>query len=180
MFQPLLRASVIASLHGSVDAELKSLKLISRSLQSALTAHELELEILSRVYYKNKNQHRGSLFWRNIVELRRYSECLVKAQLLNSVNVLRRMFYGSDAPRYISNLVGQTGTELLFRTNSKKGPWSQFPDVRSLSRTLKNAQIVAGLTEKVLMTLQSPDRRTNTPHIDDGRLSEGICVCASN
>jgi len=61
-----------------------------------------------------------------------------------------------------------------------KGSWSQFPDVRSLSRTLKNAQIVAGLTEKVLMTLQSPDRRTNTSHIDDGRLSEGICVCASN
>jgi len=113
MFQPLLRASVIASLHGSVDAELKSLKLISRSLRSALTAHELELEILSRVYYKNKNQHRGSLFWRNIVELRRYSECLVKAQLLNSVNVLRCMFYSSDAPRYISNLVRQTGTELL-------------------------------------------------------------------
>lgn len=87
------RASIDPSRHGSIDAELKSLKLYSRRLQSLLTVHATELQVLQRLYYKNKNQHRGALFWRNVTEIRRFLERVEKLNLLDSINGLRSTFY---------------------------------------------------------------------------------------
>lgn len=90
------RTSIDTSLHGAVDNELKALKLHTRRLQSVLTTRATELQILQRLYYKNKNQHRGALFWRNVVEIKRFLERVEHLNLLDSINGLRSMFYESQ------------------------------------------------------------------------------------
>lgn len=89
------RVSLEPSRHGSIDAELKSLKLLSRRLQANLTLLATELQLLQRLYYKNKNQHRGALFWQNIAEVRRYLERVANLNLQDSLAALRNTFYGS-------------------------------------------------------------------------------------
>lgn len=93
------RASLDTSQHSAVDSHLKSLKLITRRLHSALTIHETELCVLERLIYKNKNQHRKALFWRNVIELRRYSERVDNLKLFDDLQVLRSLFYGSSSLR---------------------------------------------------------------------------------
>lgn len=90
------RAKIHASRHGSVDNELKALKLHTRRLQSVLTTQATELQILQRLYYKNKNQHRGALFWRNVVEIKRFLERVEHLNLIDMINGLRSMFYESQ------------------------------------------------------------------------------------
>ncbi|KAF8959045.1 hypothetical protein BDZ97DRAFT_1839559 [Flammula alnicola] len=126
------RASIDASRHGTIDTELKSLKLLSRRLQSTLTIQATELQILHRLYYKNKNQHRGSLFWRNVAELRRYLERVDNLNLQDSTSALRYAFYNS--------------TE---NTNSTRGPWTHFPDEKNLSSYAKQCQTGLKLLEKM-------------------------------
>lgn len=92
----LPRTSVEASHYAAIDSELKSLKLLSRRIQSATIAHLTELKILRRLFYKNKNQHRGALFWRNISEVRRYAEKLQRLDVLNATNAFRNKFYGEN------------------------------------------------------------------------------------
>ncbi|CAA7271738.1 unnamed protein product [Cyclocybe aegerita] len=127
---PILRVSIVSSRHGAVDAELKALKLLSRRLQAALTSHATELQLLQRLYYKNKNQHRGSLFWRNVVEMRRYSERIENLSLSILLNGLRSSFHGSEAPN----------------VNMMKGPWTHFPPEKylaNISRQFDTAQKIA-------------------------------------
>lgn len=87
------RPSLDPRLHGAIDAELKTLKILSRRLQSSLTILATELQVIQRLYYKNKNQHRGSLFWRNVVEVRRFMERIERLNLQGSLNDLRSKFY---------------------------------------------------------------------------------------
>jgi len=94
------RRSFDASQHAVVDSQLKSLKIITRRLQSALTIHETELHILERLIYKNKNQHRKALFWRNVIEIRRYSERVDNLKLSDDLQLLRSLFYGSSLLRW--------------------------------------------------------------------------------
>ncbi|KAF8902126.1 hypothetical protein CPB84DRAFT_1776677 [Gymnopilus junonius] len=105
------RISIDHSLHGAIDTELKNLKLLGRRLQSALAIHATELQLLRRLYYKNKNQHRGALFWRNVIEMRRFLERIEKLSLLDSLNALRARFYDTTQ-----------------NVNSVKGSWTHSPD----------------------------------------------------
>lgn len=66
------RTSLDHTKHASVDTVLKDLKLCARCLQTSLKAQLNEARILERLYYKGKNQHRGALFWRRVVEMRRF------------------------------------------------------------------------------------------------------------
>lgn len=91
------RALVPYAFHSAIDALLKDLKICSRRIHHALVTHADELQLLRRVYYKNKNQHRGSLFWRRLVEMRRYSERLDKANLFSTLEEIRASFFGPEA-----------------------------------------------------------------------------------
>jgi hypothetical protein len=91
------RALVPHALHNDIDAILKDLKICSRRLHHALDSHADEVQLLDRVYYKSKNQHRGALFWRRVVEMRRYSKRLDKAMILSTVEEIRTSFFGPEA-----------------------------------------------------------------------------------
>ncbi|KAF5330901.1 hypothetical protein D9619_005553 [Psilocybe cf. subviscida] len=126
----LPRASVEAVHYAAIDNELKSLKLLSRRIQSAIAAHLVELQILHRLFYKNKNQHRGALFWRNISEVRRYAEKLQDLDVLNAINAFRNAFHGED-----SSFTG-------------KGPWTHVPSDKMMLDFEKYCDIVSRLSEK--------------------------------
>ena len=97
------RVSMDASQCFKVDAGLKSFKLLSRRLHTLLNTHATELQILQRLYYKNKNQHRGSLFWRKVVEIRRYSERFKQHKPHILIDHFRCAFYGPGIHKYGSN-----------------------------------------------------------------------------
>ena len=91
------RALVPHALHTTINAILKDLKICSRRIQHALDSHADEVQLLNRVYYKSKNQHRGALFWRRLEEMRRYSERLDKAIILSTLDEMRTSFFGPEA-----------------------------------------------------------------------------------
>ncbi|KAF9532939.1 hypothetical protein CPB83DRAFT_880547 [Crepidotus variabilis] len=109
--QTFSRASIQIPQHALVDGQLKTLKLAARRLQLALSTQETELQILKRLIYRNKNQHRGAFFWRSVLEMRRYAGRVAKLKLSDAVISLRSSFFSS------SSLSG----------SSMKGSWTHFP-----------------------------------------------------
>lgn len=91
----LERASLDNSLHSTVDGILKDLKACSRRLQAALASYQDEMQVLERLYYKSKNQHRPALFFKRISEIRRYGWRLLEANMTEDVHLLRASFYGA-------------------------------------------------------------------------------------
>jgi len=91
----ILRTSVDPSLYSHVDSALKRLKLVSRRLSAVLTIWGEESRVLDRLYYKGKNQHRTSLFWRHVGEMRRFCLRVNSLDLVGTVNRLRHSFYDS-------------------------------------------------------------------------------------
>jgi len=98
-----LRLSMDAYQCSRVDTGLKNFKLLSRQLHSLLITHTTDVQILQRLYYKNKNQHRGSLFWRKVVEVRRYSERFEQHKPHILIDDFRCTFYGPGVHKYESN-----------------------------------------------------------------------------
>jgi hypothetical protein len=88
------RASLENSLHSTVDGILKDLKACSRRLQAALASYQDEMQVLERLYYRSKNQHRAALFFKRIAEIRRYGWRLLEANMAGDVHLLRASFYG--------------------------------------------------------------------------------------
>jgi len=88
------RSSLDSKIHPTVDGVLKELKSASRELQKVLTSFRLELELLDRLFYKNKNQHRGALFWRKVTEMRRFGHKLGHYKPDGLVEDARRWFWG--------------------------------------------------------------------------------------
>jgi hypothetical protein len=88
------RASLENSLHSTVDGILKDLKACSRRLQAALASYQDEMQVLERLYYRSKNQHRAALFFKRIAEIRRYGWRLLEANMTEDVQLLRASFYG--------------------------------------------------------------------------------------
>lgn len=118
------RASLDSFQPGLVDAELKSLKLLSRRLQSSLTILGAELQLLRRFYYKNKNQHRGALFWRNVSELQRYLHKLENLNLQDSIITLRNAFYGPTA-RQVNDISSTTYLLTPYIFLKARAPWKE-------------------------------------------------------
>ena len=88
------RSLLDESRHASLDVSLKNLKLCSRRIQIALQTFKEEYRILDRTYYKGKNQHRGTLFWKRVVEIRRYCSRVDDGHINSLVEALRSSFYG--------------------------------------------------------------------------------------
>src|SRR5277367_4797599 len=87
------RSSLELSKHGHIDAVLKELKVSSRRLRCVSVVLRDESNILERLYYKGKNQHRPALFWRRIVEARNNARRLRQICLFELVDNLRRAFF---------------------------------------------------------------------------------------
>ncbi|KAJ3998192.1 hypothetical protein F5050DRAFT_1567687 [Lentinula boryana] len=122
--------------HATVDSVLKDLKLYSRRLSTMTTALAEETQILDRLYYKNKNQHRASLFIRRLNELRRYSRRTEEFQICNFVNDLRQSFFGPRGlPRFI-------------RQKQMKGAWSHYPDEQYVSKVKEQSSCFLSLLRK--------------------------------
>jgi len=65
------------------------------TLESALVE---EWQILERLYYKGKNQHRSALFWRHVGEVRRILKRMVgsgKFRASNTLECVRGSFLDS-------------------------------------------------------------------------------------
>ncbi|KAI0664883.1 hypothetical protein C8Q70DRAFT_17782 [Cubamyces menziesii] len=113
----LPRATVDTAYTPTIDAVLKQLKSSTRRLQAALASHRTELQVLERLYYKGKNQHRTALFWQRVAEMRKYGERVDEMHIDDVVESLRLAFWGDPSSRT---------TKLL------KGPWTHCPDARVL------------------------------------------------
>ena len=95
-----LQRSLLDPGNGSVmDAVLKQLKACSRRLQAALDSHRTELQILERLYYKGKNQHRTALFWQRIAGLRKFGERVDEMHMDGVVESVRLWFWGEPSAR---------------------------------------------------------------------------------
>ncbi|KAJ6496635.1 hypothetical protein C8R47DRAFT_349028 [Mycena vitilis] len=123
-----------SALHPHVDAALKQLKSCARSLQPVLSTFSDELQILHRLYYKGKNQHRTALFWRRVTEMRRYGDRVEELSLLSLVDSLRFSFFGEEL---------QQTSKLL------KGSWTHYPDVSSVSFVLERIEGSITLVRKM-------------------------------
>ncbi|KAF7363403.1 DUF4477 domain-containing protein [Mycena sanguinolenta] len=126
--------SLDATLHSEIDASLKQLKSCARSLQPVLSTFTDELQILHRIHYKGKNQHRSALFWRRVAEMRRYGDRLEELSLLSLVDSLRYSFFAEES---------QQNSKLL------KGSWTRYPDPSSLSYTHERIAASIALVQKM-------------------------------
>ena len=88
------RSSLDSRIYSTVDGVLKELKYASRELQKIFASFRLELELLDRLFYKNKNQHRSALFWRKVTEMRRFCHKLDHNKPDWVVEEARRRFWG--------------------------------------------------------------------------------------
>ncbi|KAI0831229.1 hypothetical protein BC628DRAFT_1352838 [Trametes gibbosa] len=100
-----------------IDGVLKQLKACSRRLQAALACHRTELQVLERLYYKGKNQHRAALFWQRVAEMRKFGGRVDEMHMDDVVESLRLAFWG-DPPSRTAKLL--------------KGPWTHCPDAQAL------------------------------------------------
>lgn len=89
------RASLDADTHASIDAILKDMKIEMRHLHAVFSLYQKEVQILQRLYYKGKNQHRSALFWKRFSEMKRYSERLNGLAILEDLERLRSSFFGA-------------------------------------------------------------------------------------
>ncbi|KAJ7174292.1 hypothetical protein C8R46DRAFT_891633 [Mycena filopes] len=138
------KASLDPTLHPHIDAALKQLKLCTLHLRPVLGILSDELRILHRLHYKAKNEHRSALFWRRVVEMRRYSVCVQKLALPSLLNSLRYSFFAQH--------LEQT-PKLL------KGSWTHYPDLSAVSfvnqRLTASVAVVQKMHERIMQAYQS-------------------------
>ncbi|KAF8077988.1 hypothetical protein FPV67DRAFT_1662762 [Lyophyllum atratum] len=129
------RSHLDSSQHGSVDVVLKDLKNCSRRLHVALGAFRDEYQVLERLYYKGKNQHRVALFWRRIVEIRRFCRRLDGLHIDQTVDTLRGSFF---SPEDIPN-----------NPKMMKGSWTHYPGITLVAMVLQCISMSSALLEKM-------------------------------
>ncbi|RPD79992.1 hypothetical protein L226DRAFT_187761 [Lentinus tigrinus ALCF2SS1-7] len=116
-----------------IDSVLKQLKACSRRLQAALSSHRTELQVLERLYYKGKNQHRTALFWRRVAEMRKFGERVDEMHIDDVVESLRLSFWGEPS--------GRTAKIM-------KGPWTHYPDAMPLLFVLERCSACCMLIDR--------------------------------
>jgi hypothetical protein len=93
---PKSRNNLEPVLVNAVDICLKSLRKTSRRLPSTISSHASETQILERIIYKNKSQHGRTLFFRNLVEIKRFATRIEEASLSKLIETTRAAFYSHD------------------------------------------------------------------------------------
>jgi hypothetical protein len=79
------RSTLDTSLHPEIDIFLKALKASNKRFQAAFSSMQVEGQLLERIFYKGKNQHRGSLLWRRLSDVRKFTrraESLASSQAM--------------------------------------------------------------------------------------------------
>src|SRR5882762_8290942 len=93
----LPRAATNPSTYVPIDSVLKDLKSCSRRLQNVFSSYHDELQLLERLYYKGKNQHRSALFWKRAAEMKRYGERLDALGFPDNFTLLHCSFFGATS-----------------------------------------------------------------------------------
>lgn len=132
-FDSLSRAGLDPASCDAVNAFLKIFKGHVRRAQTAFSLHADEVAILERLFYKGKNQHRSSLFWQRVSEMRRYGHRLQEMRTCDLSEALRISFYGEEATMSAKIL---------------KGAWTQYPSSSRFMYTLKQLRTCHHLIEK--------------------------------
>ncbi|KAI0362012.1 hypothetical protein OH77DRAFT_1441157 [Trametes cingulata] len=127
------RASIDTGLSPTIDAALKQLKACSRRLQAALACHRTELQVLERLYYKGKNQHRTALFWQRVAEMRKLGGRVDEMHMDDVVESLRLAFWGEPSSRTPKFL---------------KGPWTHCPDAKPLLYVMERCSACCMLIDR--------------------------------
>ncbi|KAI6106424.1 hypothetical protein EDD16DRAFT_1487557 [Pisolithus croceorrhizus] len=132
----LPRSSVSIHLQKDVDVLLKELKPCMRHLRATLGSYTDELRTLERLYYKNANQHRTALFFKRILETRRYGQRLVALNISEHVDCLYASFFGLT-------------TTLGVNQKPFKGTWTHVPTGTDMSFVLERISVACKLLDKV-------------------------------
>ncbi|GLB34994.1 putative protein with domain of unknown function (DUF4477) [Lyophyllum shimeji] len=141
------RSSLNSSHHGSIDAVLKDLKNCSRRLHVALDAFRNEYHLLERLYYKGKNQHRLALFWRRVVEIRRFCRRLDGLHVDQIADTLRSSFFAAEAAPSNSKMM--------------RGSWTHIPELAPVDLASQRCSACCALLEKMQEKLLDSYRSFN-------------------
>ena len=95
----ILRNDLDIALISVVDKCLKSLRKTSRQLPPTVNSHSSETRILERILYKSKNQHGRTLFYRNLVEIKRLAVRIEQANIVKFVESTRASFYSKEVSK---------------------------------------------------------------------------------
>ncbi|THH12751.1 hypothetical protein EW146_g7400 [Bondarzewia mesenterica] len=126
----------------SCDAVNIFLKLVKTKLKRAQLVHALhadEMAVLERLFYKGKNQHRSSLFWQRVSEMRRYGHRLQGITMCATIEALRASFYGEESVVIAKRL---------------KGAWTHYPSSTCMAYVLNQLHVCHLLVEKSRDRLQ--------------------------
>lgn len=137
-----------------IDGALKALRVASKRVNAVSSSHELELGILVRLHYKNKNQHRGALFWRRVEEVKRLALRLQELALPALLDQTRLAFHASDAVQQkCAAIVLPCSAAVSYATCSStkklKGAWTHSPDPNYLAFVLERVQSACALIDAV-------------------------------
>jgi hypothetical protein len=91
------RSAVSVSQQVNLDGVLKALRSCTRRLQATFASHQIELQVLEKLYYKGNNQHRTALFWRRIADVRRFGKRVASIRIQEHLETLRVSFWGDPS-----------------------------------------------------------------------------------
>lgn len=80
----------------NIDSALKDFKLCIRRIQTVFASFQVELQLLDRLYYRGNNQHRTALFWRRIIEARRYGNRILAMDIHTKLDGVRMLFWNHE------------------------------------------------------------------------------------
>ncbi|KAG8759988.1 hypothetical protein FRC14_004430 [Serendipita sp. 396] len=114
----------------AIDAFLKALRPYSRRVSNLVHSHANEVQVLQKIVYKSKNQHKNAVFWRGVVELRRFACRIEEASLFQLIDASRNAFYSHV---------------LVSAVTRKTTPWDALPSTYFLQYILKRISSLCGL-----------------------------------
>ncbi|KAK0459684.1 uncharacterized protein EV420DRAFT_283504 [Desarmillaria tabescens] len=127
------RDTLNQALHFPVDSALKNLKKCRNHLKTILATYQDEREILERLYYKGKNQHRSALFWKRVVETRRYSNRLNELDPVMLIDDMQQSFFDANSANMKKAL---------------KGAWTCYPDHKFVSYMRNRLELISDFASK--------------------------------
>ncbi|KAF9005611.1 hypothetical protein BDQ17DRAFT_358971 [Cyathus striatus] len=144
------RSAVPNELHSSINQALKDIKIFTRRLQLTLITYSEEAQVLERIYYKGKNQHRTALFWRRVEELRKCCRRVSAFNILPNVRSLRCSFFGPDAAtKFVIFLLMPACPCHVFSLSLLKGSWTHLPNIEAVSAFVKELAVYSHSLEKM-------------------------------
>jgi hypothetical protein len=93
----LPRQCLPASLYPLIDARLKEFKQCRKHAHENLSSFFEELQLLNRLCYKIKNQHRAADFWRSVIEMRRYARRVEDLEISAIIDLVYHSFFAEGA-----------------------------------------------------------------------------------